>query len=80
MERKVEHALMESLQETLLEFGRGFAFVGRQVHLDVAGEHFVVDLILSHTTQLRHVVVELKAGPLQARIGGTIGVLRRCRR
>lgn len=30
-ERDVEQALMDRLQETLMEFGRGFAFVGRQV-------------------------------------------------
>ena len=40
VERDVEQALMDRLQETLLEFGRGFAFVGRQVHMDVEGDDF----------------------------------------
>ncbi|MFZ2503001.1 MAG: PDDEXK nuclease domain-containing protein [Nocardioides sp.] len=50
--RDLEQALMERLQQVLLELGRGFAFVGRQVHLDVDGEDFYLDLLLFHVTQL----------------------------
>nr|WP_254678236.1 PDDEXK nuclease domain-containing protein [Curtobacterium sp. SGAir0471] len=41
---------------------RGFAFVGRQVHFEVEGSDFFVDLLFFHVEQLRYVVVELKTG------------------
>jgi len=63
-EREVEQALMDRLTETLLALGHGFAFVGRQVHLDVGDEDFYVDLLFFHVVQLRYVVVELKVGRL----------------
>lgn len=59
-ERDLEQAMMDRLQDTLLELGSGFAFVGRQVRLDVGGDEFFVDLLLFHVVQLRYVVVELK--------------------
>lgn len=66
-ERKIEDALMDKLEATLLEFGRGFAFVGRQVRLDVRDQNgdvdeFVIDLLFFHIPQSRYVVVELKTG------------------
>lgn len=61
-----EHALEEAmtlrLSQTLAAFGPGFAFVGRQYHLDVDGDDFFVDLLLYHVPSDRYVVVELKAG------------------
>ena len=61
-ERQVEQALVDTLTETLLALGSGFAFVGRQVHLNVDGEDFYLDLLFFHVEQLRYVVVELKVG------------------
>lgn len=72
-EHDLEQALVDRLQETLLEFGRGFAFVGRQVHLDVAGDDFFVDLLLFHLEQLRYVVVELKIGRFKPEYVGQLG-------
>ncbi len=64
-ERDLEQALRDRLQATLLEFGRGMAFVGRQVRFDVGdGDEVVVDLLLFNVEQLRYVVVELKVGRL----------------
>lgn len=61
-----EHALEEAmtlrLSQTLAEFGDGFAFVGRQYHLDIDGDDFYIDLLLYHVPSDRYVVVELKAG------------------
>lgn len=48
--------------EELAEFGRGFAFYGRQYHLDVQGEDFYIHLLLVHVPTNRFVVVELKSG------------------
>ena len=72
-ERDIEQALMDRLQQVLLELGRGFAFVGRQVHLDVEGEDFYLDLLLFHVTQLRYVVIELKIGRFEPSHVGQLG-------
>ena len=61
-ERAIESAMVDRIAETLREFGVGFAFVGRQVHFDVDGSDFFVDLLFFHVEQLRYVVVELKTG------------------
>lgn len=72
-ERDLERALMDRLQETLLEFGRGFAFVGRQVHFDVDGSDYYADLVLFNVDQLRYVVVELKIGQFEPEHLGQLG-------
>jgi predicted nuclease of restriction endonuclease-like (RecB) superfamily len=72
-ERELEQALMDRLQNTLMELGRGFAFVGRQVPLDVDGDDFYVDLLFFHVEQLRYVVVELKVGKFQPEFAGKLG-------
>ena len=74
-ERDLEQALKDRLQATLLEFGRGMAFVGRQVRLDLGdGYEVVVDLLLFNVEQLRYVVVELKVGRLAPGDVGQLGV------
>jgi len=45
----------------LLELGQGFAFVGRQVHMEVGGDDFYIDLLFYHLKLRCYVVVELKA-------------------
>jgi len=62
VERELEQALMDRLQQTLLAFGHGMAFVGRQVRFDVDGDELVLDLLLFNVEQLRYVVVEFKIG------------------
>ncbi|WP_345147947.1 PDDEXK nuclease domain-containing protein [Arthrobacter ginkgonis] len=61
-ERDLEQALTDRIVETLQELGPGFAFVGRQVHFEVGGDDFYVDLLFFHVEQLRYVVIELKTG------------------
>jgi len=61
-EREVEHALVKHVTEFLLELGAGFAFVGRQVLLDVAGDEFFIDLLFYHLKLRCYVVIELKGG------------------
>jgi predicted nuclease of restriction endonuclease-like (RecB) superfamily len=72
-ERDREQALMDRIQDTLLELGRGMAFVGRQYRIEVGGDEFFVDLLFFHVTQLRYVVVELKVGKFQPAHIGQIG-------
>lgn len=61
-ELAMEEAMTLRMSQTLAEFGRGFAFYGRQYHLDVDGEDFYIDLLLVHVPTNRFVVVELKSG------------------
>lgn len=62
-EREVELALVEHIQRFLLELGAGFAFVGRQVLLEVGDQDFYIDLLFYHLKLRCFVVIELKAVP-----------------
>ena len=53
---------MQHVSEFLLELGAGFAFVGRQVPLEVGGEDFFMDLLFYHLKLRCYLVIELKAG------------------
>lgn len=59
-ERDLERGLLVHLRDFLLELGVGFAFVGSQVHLEVSGEDYYLDLLFYHLRLRRYVVVELK--------------------
>ncbi len=61
-EREIERALVQHVTEFLLELGAGFAFVGRQVLLDVGGDEFFIDLLFYHLKLRCYVVIELKSG------------------
>ncbi len=73
-EREVEQALVDHIQRFLLEMGRGFAFVGRQVLLEVGDTDFLIDLLFYHINLRRYVVVELKAGPFDPAFLGQLNV------
>jgi len=61
-ERRLEESLLSHIQRFLVELGMGFAFVGRQVHFEVGGEDFYLDLLFYHLRLRCFVVIELKAG------------------
>lgn len=61
-EREIERELVRHITEFLLELGSGFSYVGKQVHLEVAGEDFYLDLLFYHLKLRCYVVIELKAG------------------
>lgn len=61
-EREIERGLIEHVEEFLLELGAGFAFVGRQVHMEVGGDDFFIDLLFYHVKLHCYVVVEVKKG------------------
>lgn len=61
-ERAVENALVKHVTEFLLELGAGFAFIGRQVLLDVGGDEFFIDMLFYHLKLRCYVVIELKGG------------------
>jgi hypothetical protein len=53
--------------------GAGFAFVGKQVHLEVGGEDFYLDLLFYHLKLRCYVVIELKAGDFKPEHTGQLG-------
>jgi predicted nuclease of restriction endonuclease-like (RecB) superfamily len=73
-EREVEQALVDHIQRFLLELGKGFAFVGRQVHLEVGGEDFLVDLLFYHLQLRCFVVIELKSVAFDAAFIGKLNL------
>ena len=75
-EAEVEQALVDHIQQFLLELGAGFAFVGRQVHLEVGDEDFYLDLLFYHLKLRRYVVIELKARAFEPGDAGQINLYR----
>ena len=73
-EREVEQALVDHIQRFLLELGAGFAFVGRQVHLEFASADYYLDLLFYHLKLRCYVVVELKAVPFDPGFVGTLNM------
>jgi predicted nuclease of restriction endonuclease-like (RecB) superfamily len=59
-ESDLEDALLDRLQEFLLEMGHGFCFEARQKRILIGDEHFFVDLVFYHRVLKCHVLVELK--------------------
>ena len=59
-ERDVEQQLIEHISRFLLERGKGFAFVGRQYHIEVDESDYYLDLLFYHTKLKCYVVIELK--------------------
>jgi predicted nuclease of restriction endonuclease-like (RecB) superfamily len=72
-ERDIENALIRHVTEFLLELGAGFAYVGRQVQLEVGEEDFFVDLLFYHLKLRCYVVIELKAGKFKPEHIGQLG-------
>jgi predicted nuclease of restriction endonuclease-like (RecB) superfamily len=61
-EREIETAMTQHVTKMLMEMGEGFAFVGRQVPVDVDVQDFFIDLLFYNYRLHRFLVVELKAG------------------
>jgi len=62
-ESDLERALLDHLQQFLLELGTGFCFEARQKRITVGNEHDYIDLVFYHRRLRCHVLVELKARP-----------------
>ena len=71
-ERELETALVERITRFMLELGKGFAFVGRQYHLEVGGEDFYIDLLFYHLRLHCYVAIELKTGPFKPEYAGKL--------
>lgn len=63
-ESTLETALIDNLQQFLLELGRGFCFVARQKRMRFEDEDFYIDLVFYHSILKCHVLIDLKIGKL----------------
>lgn len=61
-ERVVEKQIIENVKRFIMTFGKDFAFVGNQYHLEVYGENFFPDLLFFNRNLNALVVFELKIG------------------
>ena len=71
-ERELESGLLKHLRDLLLELGRGFAFVGSQVQLEVDGQPFYIDLLFYHVRLHCYFVIELKNGAFKPEYAGKL--------
>ena len=69
-ERELETGLIAHLEKFLLELGQGFAFVGRQYHLDISEQDFYIDLLFYHLKLRCYVVIDLKRGDFKPEYAG----------
>lgn len=64
-EKDLQRSLEDNIFRFLLELGKGFSFVGRQVKLEVGGDDFYCDMLFYHIPLKRYVVIELKTGKFE---------------
>jgi predicted nuclease of restriction endonuclease-like (RecB) superfamily len=69
-ERELEQGLVDHVQKFLLELGVGFAYVGRQVHLEIGKEDYYLDLLFYHLKLRCYVVIDLKMEPFKPEFAG----------
>jgi len=63
-ENEIEQALINKLQEFLLELGKGFTFVARQKRITIEGDHYYVDLVFYNYILKCFIVIDLKTNKL----------------
>lgn len=64
LENELEQALIDQLQQFLLELGKGFAFVGRQQRISTESKDFYIDLVFYNYLLKCFVIFDLKRGEL----------------
>lgn len=72
-EKELETALTENIMKFLLELGTGFAFVGKQYRIEVAGDEYYIDLLFYHLKLRCYVVIELKTTDFKPDFIGQLG-------
>jgi predicted nuclease of restriction endonuclease-like (RecB) superfamily len=76
-ESAIETALIENLQQFLLELGKGFSFIGRQYRISTETDHFYIDLVFYNYLLKCFVLIDLKAGKLSHQHIGQMDMYRR---
>ena len=71
-EKDLENALINKITSFLLELGKGFSYMGRQVHLKVGKSDFYIDLLFYHVKLHYYIVIELKTEKLKPEFVGQL--------
>lgn len=61
-EKDLENSILHELEKFMMEFGRDFAFIGRQVRISIGDKDYYIDLLFYHRKLKRLVLIELKLG------------------
>ncbi len=72
LEKDLEQGLVSHIQKFLLELGEGFAFIGKQYHVEISGSDYYIDLLFYHIRLRCFVVVELKTTEFQPEYAGKL--------
>lgn len=71
-ELDIERQLTANITKLLLELGNGFAFVGRQYHLEIDNEDYYIDLLFYNLKVRSYVVIELKTTEFKPEYAGKL--------
>ncbi len=74
IEKDIEEQLVKHITSFLLELGKGFSFVGRQVPIKIDNQDFYIDLLFYHIKLKCYVVIELKAIEFKAEFAGKMNL------
>jgi len=69
-ESDLENAILQQIEQFILELGSGFSFVARQKRMTIDNEHFYLDLLMYNRKLKRLVAIELKTGRFKAEYKG----------
>ena len=72
-EKELKDALMDKVQNFLMELGTGFAYMGREVRLEVGSTEKYLDMLFYNTKRHCYVVVEVKPGKFDSSYAGQLG-------
>lgn len=70
IERDLEVQLVHHLEKFLIELGSGFAFVGRQYHIEISTKDFYLDLLFYHLHLRCYIIIDLKRGDFKPEYAG----------
>lgn len=71
-ERELEKQIINNITQFLLELGRGFAYMGKQYRLEIAGDEFFIDLLFYNTILKCYLVIEIKTGKFKPEYAGQL--------
>ena len=71
-ELDIEKELTNNITKLLLELGSGFAFIGRQYHIEIENEDYYIDLLFYNLKVRSYVVIELKTTEFKPEYAGKL--------
>jgi predicted nuclease of restriction endonuclease-like (RecB) superfamily len=72
VEQELERGLVNNLEKLILELGQGFAFIGRQYHIEIAGDDYYLDMLFYHIKVRCFCIVELKTTDFKPEYAGKL--------